>query len=126
VSKPLPAVAYISQNSLSDALVDPMDHCRMIGIAEVRHLMAGMSVRQIDRLIDAGRFPAPTFLSPNRRAWRFRTIVEFLNQLESAGRSKRACPTRKYLPAQDATTTVSAGCNARANAPHFTDDEIPY
>jgi len=94
----------------------------MIGIAEVRRMMAGMSVRQIDRLIDAGRFPSPTFISPNRRAWRFRAIVEFLDDLENTGTTKRVSPTRKRgdSPGQVADPGVGA------NAPHFTDDEIPY
>ncbi|MBS0240286.1 MAG: hypothetical protein JSR89_17875 [Proteobacteria bacterium] len=114
------------QQSSSDVLTDAIEQSRMIGIADVRRLMAGMSVRQIDRLIDAGRFPPPTFISPNRRAWRFKTVVEFLNDLERTGRTKRAGRTRKQIVASDLSIVESADGRVCAESPHFNDDEIPF
>ena len=72
-----------------------LDLHRMIGIAEVRLLMANMSVKQIDRLIEKGQCPKPTFISPNRRSWRLQAWLEYLNRCEALGQHKRNYSTKK-------------------------------
>ncbi len=127
----------ISLSSSDVADSDAVEEYRMIGIAEVRRMMAGMSVKQIDRLVVAGHFPAPTFISPNRRAWRLKAVVAFLQERESVGQNKRAYSTHKKAQGSRRPEAVSVeiignDCcipvkgSPSAKAAQFSDDEIPY
>lgn len=67
---------------------------RMLGIKEVCYLVP-YSKRHIDRLVAKGMFPAPIFLSENRRAWRASAVIQFLRDREAAGQHKRNYSTKK-------------------------------
>ena len=68
----------------------------MIGIHDVRRLIP-LSAAQIDRLMAEGCFPQCIFLSPNRRAWRLRDILEFQKEREAIGQHRRNYSTKKKV-----------------------------
>lgn len=70
---------------------------RLLSIKEVRELVP-LSTRQIDRLVNQGLFPAPIFISPNRRAWLEHRIKEFVRERELLGQTRRSYSTRCRRP----------------------------
>lgn len=73
---------------------------RMLGIKEVCALVP-YSTRHLDRLIRKGLFPAPIFLSENRRAWRASAVAQFIRERETLGQHKRLRRFGCKLPTEE-------------------------
>lgn len=84
----------ISSRSLAASLADSPGLHRMLSIKEVRERVP-LSTRQIDRLIKQGDFPAPIFISPNRRAFIAHHVEKWQREKETLAQHKRNYSTKK-------------------------------
>lgn len=124
---------HLRMRALINSIADQPGLHRLLTIKELRDLIP-LSTRQIDRLIRQGLFPAPIFISPNRRAWPETRIRQYLKERELIGQSNRTYRTRSGARPQepvnpDEAELPSPRLHARSGngfaTPVFTDDEIP-
>lgn len=79
--------------ALRESLAQQPGLHRLLSIKEVCAVVP-LSARQIDRLVRQGLFPAPFFISANRRAWPEPKIRDFLRERELRGQCRRTYSTR--------------------------------
>ena len=66
---------------------------RMLTEAQVLAIVP-VSTVTLWRMVKVGRFPRPTYISPNRRVWYEDEIIAWQNEINGRGRGRRHHPTQ--------------------------------
>lgn len=84
----------ISSQALEASVADSPGLHRMLTMKDLQEFVP-YSARHIDRLVEKGEFPAPLYISPNRRIWLEPEVRAWQREKALIGQHKRNYSTKK-------------------------------